>query len=686
MKNKFLFELGTEEIPADMIPPAVEQLKTAFQNLLQGQGLAWESMVGYATPRRLSLVVEGLPARQPDRQEVVLGPSVAVGRDEQGQPTAAARGFARKMGVPVEELQVQETEKGAYLSVQLEKKGRPTPTLLGESLAEVLRSFSWPKNMIWTESGFQFIRPLRWFVTLWNDEVVEFEFEGVRSGRTTRGHRFLGKPSVPVPDVDHYAGLLEENFVVVDPQKRRHWIEEGLLRAAGDGLKVRPDPELLEQVVYLNEYPQVLKGSFDPSFLEIPQEVLVTVMRHHQKYFCLVNPAGELEPGFLTVINTRSDPDGSIRRGHEKVLKARLEDAAFFWDSDRKISLQERREQLQEVLFQEKLGSYWEKSERLQGLCRRLHPGSDLQRAAELCKADLTSGMVREFPELQGIMGGLYARAEGYPEKVWKSIYEHYRPVSLEEPSPSTVEGAVLSVADKVDTVVGCFGVGIVPSGSSDPFALRRQGQALVKVLLDHRLQISLEDLVRAAADQFTRVELRKETVEEVLDFLLQRVRFLLHSRGIPQDVLKAVLAAGVRYVHDALERAQALSAILEEPDFEALALAYKRVRNILAGQRPRREALVEEDLVEPEERQLYEAFCQLKPKVDECLAQGEYLLALKELARLRGALDRFFDQVLVLAQEEALKENRLRLLEEISLLFLSIADISEIVQQGDSR
>lgn len=682
MKNKFLFELGSEEIPAAMISSALEQMRQSCQMLLEENQIPCKTPKTYSSPRRLVLLLRGLPDRQPDRWEVVFGPPKSVAYDNQNEPTPAAEGFARKGGVALTDLEVVETERGPYVAYRKKVQGRPVPEILLEILPRMVTSISWPKNMYWRESGFRFIRPLRWYVVLWNDKILPFEFEGVKAGHATRGHRFLGQQEVQLSRVDDYLEQLRKNFVLADVQERRDKIVREIERETPDGFHILPDPELIDLVVHLNEYPSVIRGNFSSDFLKLPREVLVTVMRHHQKYFSVENEAGQIQPYFLTVLNTDGDPEGTIQKGHEKVLHARLEDASFFWETDRKRSLIERMEDLDQILFQEKLGTYRDKTGRIRSVCSELCEDPHLDMAARLCKADLTTEMVREFTELQGVIGGLYARGEGHPEEVWKAIYEHYRPLSLEDECPSTRTGALLSIADRLDTIVGCFSINIFPTGSSDPFALRRQAQGLVKILFDHEFDYSLGQLVELAQENFS-AENPEEVSNQVLDFLQGRVRRIFQENGISFDVLNAVLAVGIEAVHDAYEKGQSLSRIKGENDFEALAIAYKRIKNILIEQSIEISAVSEDDLVEPEERDLYRAYLDIRPKVETNLGKREYTRALRQMATLRQTVDRFFDKVLVMTDEEHLRKNRLRLLHDISQLFLRVADISEIVQEG---
>ena len=684
MKNKFLFELGLEEVPADMIEPAATQLRQSVEALFEENQLTAEALDTYAAPRRLAFLATGLPDRQPSREEVLLGPPVSVAfRD--GAPAPAAHGFARKMQVTVDQLTVIQTEKGDYLSLKRTLEGRETPAILADALPGIIASISWPKNMYWQESRFRFVRPIRWLVALWNRETVPVKFEGLTAGAGTRGHRFLGRSDILLKSAGDYLEHLRENYVLADVEERQIKISRELEQETPKGLQVISDPELLHLVCYLNEYPTVLRGSFNSDFLVIPQEVLITVMRHHQKYFSVADAKGALQPHFLTVLNTSGDPEGKIRKGHEKVLRARLEDAAFFWSSDLKTPLGDRLPLLDHVLFQEKLGSYRTKTERVRRLCATLSPDKDLETAASLAKCDLTSDMVRELSELQGVMGGLYAREEKYSESIWRAVYEQYKPTSLEDASPSTLTGALLALADKLDSVVGCFAAGIVPTGSSDPFALRRQAQGLVKILFDYRLdQYSLPGLIEAARSILKdQIGVPDQVVVDVLGFLTGRVRFIFQERGVPFDVLNAVLAPGVAGVYQTWLKAQALVKMRGDSDFEALAVAFKRIKNILAKQEIVLGAVSERDLEDPAEAELYRSFQEIEPAVSAGAQAGDYEAALRKIASLRGPVDRLFDAVMVMAEDARLRNNRLRLLFEISDMFLKIADISEIQERS---
>ena len=682
MAHSFLLELGLEEMPADVISPALAELGRSLEDFLAEEGVSPVSVRSYGTPRRLALLADGLPGRQPGREELVLGPPVRVAQGPDGSPGPAAFGFARSQGLDVGRLERIETLKGEYLGYRKRIPGRALPEVLGEKMPRLVAGLSWPRGMVWRESRFRFIRPLRWCVSLWDSRVVSFRFEGVDSGRVTRGHRFLGEGEIRLTHAAEYPDRLRRNYVLASPEERRGKISGELLRRVPPGLSPLEDEPLLETVVQLNEYPTVLSGDFDEAFLEIPGEVLITVMRHHQKYFSVIDAGGELRPHFLTVANTDGDSDGRIRKGHERVLRARLEDAAFFWRTDLKISLEARCKKLAAVVFHQRLGSYLDKVKRVKALCARLKPDPDLERAALLCKADLTSEMVRELPELQGVMGGLHARREGYPPTVWKAILEHYKPVSFGDEPPSTLAGALLALADKLDTVAACIAGGIVPTGSGDPFALRRQALCIVKILLEFRLDYPLDDLVRMAARSLSDDVAGAESEGRILAFLERRVRHVFRNRGVSEDVIGAVQAVDSRQsLHFRLRKAVALEQMRNEADFEMLATAYKRIKNILAGQEIELDRVCSGQLREPAERTLNRLVRETRPQVVSRLEKGEFLEALKQMARLREPVDRFFEDVLVMSNESGLRRNRLRILHEISQLFLSYADISMVAR-----
>jgi glycyl-tRNA synthetase beta chain len=693
MSVPFLLEIGTEEIPDWMIEPALNNLRELFQNFLESNRLTAETVATDATPRRLALRAEGLTERQADSEEIVSGPPVSAAFKD-GQPTGAAIGFARKMGVEVGQLQAQQTARGEYLCHRRTIPGRSTRDLLAESLGDLTLKIYFPKTMYWAgRNGPRFIRPIRWLVALLGNEVVPFEIAGVRSGNRTSGHRQLGGNSIQVT-VEGYEQTLRENGVVLSAEARRIKIGAEINALLLDrDLRIKEDAGLTETLAYITEQPTPILGSFDPAFLSLPEEVLITVMRHHQKYFSVEDGAGRLAPHFIAVMNTSGDPEGLVRRGNERVLRARFNDARFFWDVDLRRSLAERVPDLAHVTYQAKLGSYLDKTKRVVKLARKLAKAAKAdaamaERAALLAKCDLTTDMVKELTELQGVMGGLYARAQGEPEEVWRAIYEHYRPVSMEDAIPATLTGRILSLADKLDTLEGCFRVGLIPSGSKDPFALRRAAQGVVRILVEGQLGLSLKSLIGVNAD--------------LAEFLLDRLRHYLRDiRGFKYDEVNSVLPTATDQhtfvwggresldphlaawsdLPDLLQRLEGVSAVRVTADFVAIAASFKRIRNILRQADFDVVAQVGTTLLEPgPEAALYEAFQAVRKRVERLRKKREYRQALEAIASLRPQVDQFFDKVLVNAPDPAVRKDRLTLLHNLLSEFSAIADFSEIV------
>ena len=641
MSLPFLLEIGAEEIPDWMIPGALENLRLLFEKL----EIPHESVALDATPRRLVLRAEGLPARMADTEERVTGPAKSA-------PSKAVAGFARKQGVKAEDLSIETTAKGEYYSFLKKVPGRAVKDILAEALPGVILGIYFPKTMYWTaKNGPRFIRPIRWLVALLGDEIVPFEIAGVRSGALTSGHRRLGAREIVVTTAD-YAERLRDHHVTLSAAERREKIRSELA-----GVRVKPDAALLETLVYLTEYPATIRGSFDRDFLTLPEEVLITVMRHHQKYFSVEDAAGNLAPEFVAVMNIPTDSEGFVKRGNERVLRARFNDARFFWETDRKKSLEERKADLAHVTFQAKLGSYLEKTERTVALARELGGDADALRAAELAKCDLTTELVKEFTELQGVVGGLYARAEGEPEPVWQAIYDHYKPVSMEDSIPRSQAGRVVALADKLDTLRGCFGVGLIPTGSRDPFALRRAAQGVVKILVEGRIEIPLLDVI--GGDEALRA------------FFEDRVKFYFKdARGFRYDEVNAAMARGWSNLVDLESRLERLAALRTTPDFEPLAAGFKRIRNILEQAKFSGAGAVDESLLEPgPERELYDEYRRIAGQPIESV-----------ISRLRPKVDLFFDKVLVNAPDAKIRLNRLMLVSALFREFSTMADLSEIV------
>jgi glycyl-tRNA synthetase beta chain len=684
--SEFLLEIGSEEIPALMIQPALSQLKEGLLELFEDNGVGIDALIlnQYSSPRRMTVAVSGLPEAQPERQEIILGPPKAVAMDDVGKPTRATFGFAKKNNVHPDDLEIFNTTKGSYVGCRVKHAERPFSEVLQEGLDAVIAGISWPKSMYWRRSRFRFIRPIRWLVAIWDGEILEYELEGIKAGRETRGHRFLGQSVLPIECLQEYKSVLRDHFVLVDEEERREKIRREIEAETPAGLEVIEDEALLGMTCYLNEFPTVLQGRFNEKFLDLPGEILVTVMRHHQKYFATQDSSGKIQNFFLTVLNTDDRFLDDIRCGHERVLKARLEDAAFFWENDRKQKLEGRVAELARVTFQKKLGSYSEKTERIRAICNQISGEATLDQAARLCKADLTTETVFEISELQGVMGGLCARSEGYPAEVWKAIYEHYFPITVDNVVPSTLNGAILSIADRIDTIAGCFSIGIRPTSSSDPFALRRQAQGIIKILLEKKLDLSIETLIEMGFKQF---EIRADTtVDEVKDFLIRRIRYMLaNDRGIDYDVINAVLGIKIITVSDLVRRAEALQNIRQENDFSSLAEADKRIRNILEGRDLDQSTSVDPSLFETQaEKELWDYFSILAPEIEGLLDQSEYEKSLSLMARLSGRLDQFFVDAMVLIDNDNLRNNRLAILVKLARMFRRVADISRVVRFKD--
>jgi len=709
----FLLEIGCEEIPARMIGAASEELRERVVALLNRERLSGGDVTHFDTPRRLAVMAAGIAASQADVVEQVNGPSVAVAYKD-GQPTPAAHAFAKKAGVDVAQLERVTTPKGEYLSAKVTKKGRSAAEILAEGLPKELSTIYWPKNMYWQKPNERFVRPVRWVVAMLDGETIPLEFDGVRAGKSSRGHRILAATSVAIPRAGAaYVDALRATKVL-GRAEREHQIRKALDAATRtiSGARWREDKALLDTVVNLTEFPSAILGSFDAQFLALPEEVLVTVMRDHQKYFAVEDGGGKLAPHFLAVLNTDSDPQGLIRHGNERVLRARFNDARFFWETDQKKSLLERLESLKNVTFQKDLGSYFDKTQRVQRLCSWLseilkqgeitvRPGV-IHKAACLSKTDLTTELVKEFTELQGIVGGLYAQAQQLdptlPEAtrfaIADAIYDHYKPESTDDDVPRSIEGSVLSIGDKADTIAGMFALGLVPSGSKDPFALRRQANAIVKVIAEKKLPLRLGDLMRDARCGYQRSEAEKKFVEDqkfeesVTTFFRERLEFYLKDVcGYTYDVVKAVLGADAEDVVDAVQRAEAVKQVLHMPEFQAIGAACKRIRNILkqAEEKGIVPAAAFEDLPNSaQEEKSLAAYVEVNgPKVEALRKKKAYGEALMLLSTAREPVDAFFDKVMVMVEDAKLRANRLALLRTLLKEFSTIADFSEIVAEG---
>ena len=675
--SDFLLEVGTEELPARFIPGALSQLGETAIRLLDDQAIGHGKVQTFGTPRRLTLQISEMAARQEDRTRQTMGPSVRAAYGPDGKPTRAAEGFARGQGVPLESLKVVPTDRGDYVAAVLHEKGRNTLEVMAEVAPQIISALSFPKSMRWGSGIFRFARPIHWVLALLGTDPVRFELDGIRSSNLTRGHRFLSPEDVTVPEPAAYLAVLRERFVVVDPEERKQIIQEEIRRIGKEaGGRVVEDEELLETVTNLVEFPVPMMGRFEDKYLELPRELLVTVMKGHQKYFAVEDDKGRLLPFFITVSNSAASNRGNVVAGNERVLRARLEDARFYFEDDRATPLESRVNNLKAVTYQIKLGSVHDKIERVTAVARKLHDRlgfkqwNELLQVCTLAKVDLTTGVVYEFPELQGYMGMVYARQEGLKSEVAQAIYEHYMPRFSGDKVPDTDLGAVASLADKVDSVVAFFSVGLVPTGSEDPFALRRQALGVLAILDGRGYEVSPAELVdMALAALPSDRAVGKETRDKVLDFVSQRLHVLLTGEGNRQDHVAAVLATQYTSLRDVRARLGALSGLRSGTTFTDLVMGAKRVYNIL-GKNRGAESVQEGLLKEPAEKELFRA------------VQGLSSLDCSQAGRLSDLVDPingFFDQVLVMDKDEKLKNNRLALLDRVRELFGRVADFSRI-------
>jgi glycyl-tRNA synthetase beta chain len=687
--TEYFLEVGCEEIPARAMAPVLDELRGKVRAFLGENKLEFGSVETLGSARRLVVRVTGLAKHQNTGKVTTLGPPESVAYKD-GRPTRALEGFAKKSGVALDDLSMIDTGRGRYVGFEAEVGGAGAGPVLASGVGAVIAGLTFPKTMYWQPSGVRFARPVRWIVSLLDGEVLEFELFGVRAGASSAGHRILGSQSIPVRSFDDYVRRLGENYVIVSESARRQKVRSELDAAAVRlGGALIENPGLMEEVIYINEYPTVVVGRFERRFLDLPREVSITVMREHQKYFAVEGEDGTLLPNFLGVMNAAEDVQGHILRGHERVLKARLSDASFFWEMDGRKTLEERRERLGAVVFHKKLGSYSDKVDRMQALApvvnqvmeARIDPAT-LRTVVALSKSDLVTDLVGEFPDLQGIVGGLYARREGASVEVWRAIYDQYRPLSLADAGPETPAGAVLSITDRLDTLFGCFSVGLVPTGSADPLALRRNTQGVIKILIDHRVRFDLGAV--AAADS----RLDDASTQAFRQFFEDRLRYILGQSGFAHDTIGAGLGARARRgpavddPTDVLARVEAMEEVHESPDLVAIAGAFKRIRNILKQASETRVESVSpsSDGVEHAEAALTGLVDALAPEIREHAERREYREALRKMAASRPAIDEFFLRILVMHEDAGIRKRRIVLLRRLVDTFLEVADVSEIV------
>jgi len=681
--KELIFEIGTEEMPAGFVPLALEELGSRFKAWLEEERIEYKDVKTMGTPRRLSLLAL-LAERQRPSETVKIGPPAKVAFDPEGRPTKAAFGFARQCGVDVSELILLETEKGTYAAVKLREEGKPTKELLRAFLPTLLTSLSLPKSMRWTGTNLRFIRPIRWILAVFGGEGLDIEVDGIRSSTLTYGHKFMAPAPMEIKGIEDYLEGLRKAYVLIDPEERLGRIKEG---AKGEAAKVNGRPllreGLLKEVCFMLEWPVPVLGRFRNEFLSLPREVLITAMEHHQRYFPIEGPKGELLPYFIAFSNTQAEDMEYIRKGNERVLEARLSDAKFFFEEDLKIPLDRRVEGLKGVLFQSQIGTLYEKVQRLMVLSERLthklfpEKLHKAKRAAYLSKADLLTGMVGEFPELQGIMGREYALKAGEDPEVAEAIFEQYLPRFSGDRLPQTETGIILSLADKIDTLVCCFSVGLTPTGTSDPFGLRRQALGLVMTVLGCSLRLSLQELI-SWAEELVVSDTKSNTKEEVLRFILGRFENLMLNWGYARDEIEAVLTVQSDDLLDAKNRIEALHESKNLDYMTDMVIAFKRVANILKGTNPSGIPSVELFRQE-EEKALYEAYLAVKDKASALLSKEDYKGLITLFTSLRPYVDNFFDKVLVMEKDEKIKDNRLSLLSLIYELFLKVADFSKL-------
>ncbi len=685
--RNLLMEIGCEEIPSRFIPGSMKQLKKEAGSLLAENRLQYGAIETWATPRRLVVLISDLGIKQSDLAEKVKGPPVNRAYDQDGQPTKALQGFIKSQGVSIEQIEEELINNARYVIVEKEISGRPTEDLLPELLPLIIKKLSFPRPMYWQSKDIRFARPIRWLLALYHNKPVKFDFAGIQSGRVTYGHRFLAPGPFEIDSVNHYFRCLEENYVVVDQARRRKLILDQLHeKAAESGVEALVDENLLEEVTYLVEYPVAIEGSFNEDFLDLPPEVPITTMQNHQRYFPIVEQeSGRLMPGFVGISNNLFHHN--IRKGYEKVLHARLADGRFFYNEDSKQPLENYVEKLKNVIFLESLGSVDQKRLRLIDLTGKLGAVLSLSedeiakacRVAHLCKADLVTNMVKEFPELQGVMGREYARLSSEQEAVAVGIYEHYQPRFSGDAIPSSLEGALVSLADRIDTLAGCFAVGIQPTGSQDPYALRRQAQGAVAILHGFKLELAVDDYIDFALEALSLTldldqDKRLQIKVGLHDFLVQRIRYVLQDKGIGFDVSEAVLAVPFRTAAEVFNKAEVLKDYLNGPLLDEVITAYNRVANLAhkASGTTVNKSLFE-DAVEKE------LFRSLKTAEENLEGLSDPAQVLEQLQLLKQPIDNYFDNVMVMVDDQEVRENRLNLLAALKASFNRLADFSKI-------
>jgi glycyl-tRNA synthetase beta chain len=690
MSKELLFEIGTEEIPAAFLTKAIKDIEEIIRKSLSEKRIPFAGIQVLATPRRLCLYIAELAEKQEDQTIEKLGPARKTAFDEKGNPSKAALGFAKGQGLDISQLETITTEKGEYLASRKTIIGEPTAVLLPEILMKLVTSIPFRKSMRWADYQLRFARPIHWLLALYGGEIVSLKLEAVQSSNCSYGHRFLAPNAFTVKNFAGYKEKTRQNFVIVDPDERKKIIlEEAQKAAAAVGGEIFYTDDLLETITFIVEYPVIVRGNFDQEFLQVPKEVLTTTMISHQKYFPVTDKAGQLLPYFIAVSNTQARDLSVVARGNEKVLRARLADARFFFEEDQKVPLEKRLDALKKVVFHKLLGTSYDKVMRFRKLAAviadKINPAikESVDRTALLAKADLETQMVGEFSELQGIMGREYALLSGENPVIARAIYEHYLPIAAGGDLPQTDEGAIVGIADKVDTITGFFGVGLPPTGTADPYAMRRQALGVINIILAKRYPLPLDFLIEESL-KLLGSSLKKPAAEikkDVREFFAGRYQNQLISQGYAYDTVEAVLAGGLTDLVGTSEKIKALQAFRTNPEFEPISIAFKRVDNILKDFRNPKVDVAH--FITDAERNLHAAINEIKEQIIGAIEKNDYNLALKEMARLRPPVDAFFDGVMVMDKDEKVRFNRLSLLAEISAVFHKIADFSKIVTAG---
>ena len=686
MNNYLLLEIGVEELPSRFGQTTLDQIENNLSKLLKEERINFDNIEKYATPRRLTFVIKNLADKATDLEEEVKGPAKKIAVDADGNFTKPALGFMKSKGLDPENVYFKQLGNAEYLFGTIKQEGKHTSEVLKNIVPEAIKNVTFPKAMRWGGKNMRFARPIRWMVALLNNEVLDIDLEGIKSSNITRGHRFLGEKEFEVNSVEEYFEKLDKNFVVLDQHKRKEMIRKQAVEVAKSlGGEVELDEDLLEEITFLVEYPTAFYGEFDEEYVKLPKEVVTTPMKEHQRYFPVLKD-GKLLPNFIAVRNGDSNRIDLVKAGNEKVLRARLADALFFYHEDTKKPLESFVDKLQTVVFQAKLGTVYDKTLRIEKLSQVIlnelnmtESKENTLRAAKLCKADLVTNMVFEFTELQGIMGRDYAQVSGENEEVCQGIFEHYLPRFAGDILPETNTGIALSIADKLDSIAGFFAIGIKPSGSQDPYALRRQALGILSILLDRKLSVNLNNLINAALDNYSNLEFNKEEVaSQIVEFFVERVKNLFKDLGIRYDVIDAVLNNNLDDISDIHTRALELNRWLQKDELVEMLTAFNRVSTL--AEKATTDIVKEDLLKEDAEIKLYNGFKEIKSNVESLLLDKKYNEALDAFATLRPLVDNLFDNVMVMDKDEAIKENRLALLKQIYSTMLTICDLSKIV------